>query len=285
MPQLPGARVRRGFFAVALPFLAVLSGPGAEARPQRVVSLNLCADQLLLALADPGQIASLSPLAGDLSISFLAEKAAGIPANEGTGEAILFAGADLVLSGQFGAHARIELLRRQGLEVLVMDPWRDLDDGRRQIRELAGRLGHGARGEALIGQIDAAMARARGVVPAGRSVLTYYRRGFVPSSDSLGNEILRHMGFVLYQEELGLQQGGFVRLETIVSAPPDYVLMDDIAGRSVDNGSALLSHPALARAVPPGRRLVIPGVLGICGGPSTPAMIDALAREVSAKVR
>ena len=41
------------------------SAAGALGRPQRVVSFNLCADQLVLALADPSQIAGLSPYAAD----------------------------------------------------------------------------------------------------------------------------------------------------------------------------------------------------------------------------
>jgi iron complex transport system substrate-binding protein len=265
--------------------LALKAPALAQPSPQRVVSLNLCADQLLLALADREQIASLSPLARDRSISFLAEEAAGVPVNEGKGEAILFSGADLVLTGRFGSHARRELLERQGLDVMVLDPWQSLGEGRAQIRSLARRLGHPERGEALIGEIDAALARAKDIVPRGRSVLTYYRRGWVPSSDSLVSELLRHMGFMLHQDALGLRRGGIVRLERIVASPPDYALMDDATGRSVDNGSALLVHPALIAAIPPERRLVIPGKLAICGGPATPAAIDALAAEARAKVR
>ncbi|HEX2134434.1 MAG TPA: ABC transporter substrate-binding protein [Microvirga sp.] len=262
------------------------SGPaGPRERPRRVVSLNLCTDQLLLALADRDQIASLSFLSRDPAISFLAEQAMHVPANEGKGEAILFSGADLVLAGGFGAHTKRELLERHGIEVLALDAWRNLDHGREQIRLLARRLGNAERGERMVAEIEAALARAKGIVPAGRSILVTYRRAWVPASDSLIGEILRHMGFALHQEALGLRQGGVPRLEHLVSNPPDYALMDEIVGRSVDNGSALLVHPALVEAIPHERRLSVAGKLTICGGPATPATIDALAAEVRAKVR
>ena len=103
----------------------------------RVASLNLCADQLLLALADRNQIASLSRLAADASLSFLAGKAAGIPRNEGGAEAVLFADPDLVLTGTYGQQEQVALLRRQGLAVLALGPWTSLEDGRGQIRALA----------------------------------------------------------------------------------------------------------------------------------------------------
>ena len=257
----------------------------AQERPARVASLNLCTDQLLLALADRGQIASLSRLARDASVSFLAEKAAGIPLNDGGAEAILFEKPDLVLTGTYGQQEQVALLKRQGIDVLSLGPWTSLEEGRRQIRTLARRLAHPERGEALIDQIDAALERARGMAPGGRSILVYERGGWVMASRSPLGEILVHMGFRLHQEALGLAGGGMARLEAVVTSPPDFMLVDAASSRAVDNGTALFSHPALAEAVPQSRRLAIPGRLTICGGPSTPVAIEALGAEVRAKIR
>lgn len=262
---------------------AAMSVP-ATAIPQRVVSLNLCSDQLLLALADRSQILSLSPLARDRAISYLASEAASLPVNGGRGESILFSDADLVLAGP-DSHLKRNLLERHGFPVVVLDPWRNLAHGREQIRDVSVQLGHPERGEALAAEIDASLARTRSIVPGSRSILTYYRRGWVPSSQSLVSELLEHMGFTLHQKEIGLSEGGVARLESIVASPPEYGLMDEVAGRSVDNGSALLIHPALLAAVPPDRRLMLSDRLAICGGPATPAMIDALGAEVRGRVR
>ena len=280
MLQLPRKTVAAwGYLAAAV--LAVLALP-ALALPQRVVSSNLCTDQLVLALADRSQILSLSPLARDPAISFLATDAAELPMNGGRGETIVFSGADLVFAGP-DSHLRRGLLEGQGLPVVVLDPWRDLAHGREQIRDVAARLGHPERGERLLAEIDSALDRSRSIVAPRRSILTYYRRGWIPASDSLVGELLRHMGFTLHQEAIGLARGGVARLETIVASPPDFVLMDEIAGRSIDNGSALLVHPALVAAVPPERRLAIPDKFAICGGPATPATIDALDAKVRSK--
>ncbi len=292
--QSPALVLSRGFLAAILMLAATVAvgaqargSPAAtpETRPQRVVSLNLCADQLLVALADREQILSLSPLVRDPSVSYFVERAASYPVNPGKGEAILFTGADLVFTGRWGAHATRELLVRQGLAVAPLDVWDSLDVGRAQIREVARRLGHPERGERLVAKIDAALERVHNIVPPGRSVLPLQRRGWAQSRDSVLSEILRHMGFALHQERLGLPAGGLVRLEQLVTTPPDYAVLDEGTGEAVDNGSALLVHPALARAIPRERRLQGPARLLICGGPSTPAAIDALAAEVRAKVR
>lgn len=285
MPQLRHAQFLCGALAAVPVLLFGFGAAMAQTKPQRVVSLNLCTDQLLLTLADREQIASLSPLVSDRSISYLAEQAKGLPTNAGKGEAILFGKADLVLAGSYDRHARRALLEGQGLELLTLEPWRSLDHGREQIRTLARRLGHPERGEALVHEIDDALQRAKSIVPAGRSILIYQRRGWVPAANSLMGEILRHMGFTLHQERLGLSGGGVARLERIVASPPDYMLMDEDTEQAVDNGSALLIHPALEEVVPAVRRLIVPGRYEICGGPSTPAVIDALAAEVRAKVR
>jgi len=254
------------------------------AQPRQVASLNLCTDQLLLALADHGQIASLSRLARDPEISFLAERAQGMPTNEGA-EPLLFRRPDLVLTGTYGQNDQVAILRKQGLEVLQLGPWSSLEEGRAQIRTLAARLGHPERGEALVARIDAALARTRGIVRGSRRVLVYERGGWVAATSSPLSEILAHLGFTLHQPALGLDAGGLARLEAVVMAPPDALLVDSAAQQAIDNSTALLAHPALAAAVPPERRLAVPARLTICGGPSTPAAIEALAEEARGKLR
>ena len=66
--------MRNVIFAGASVFVALSSVHAADA-PRRIVSFNQCADQLVLALADPGQIVGLSPYAADPSLSVMAEPA------------------------------------------------------------------------------------------------------------------------------------------------------------------------------------------------------------------
>lgn len=285
MLQLPLGRFLGSLLTLCAAFLPSIVAAQAQSRPQRVVSLNLCTDQLLLALADREQIVSLSPLIRDPSISFMVEEAKGLPVNGGRAEAILFSGADLVLTGTYTQQSQSALLRSQGLNVLALGPWTSLAEGREQISAVAKAVGYPERGERLVREIDAALARTKGIASRRRSVLVYDRGGWVLPALSPTNELLVHMGLVPHHEALGLPDGGLARLETIVMTPPDYLLVDEEAGRMVDNGSALFVHPALVRAVPPERRLVLLSKLSICGGPPTPAYIEALADEIRAKVR
>jgi iron complex transport system substrate-binding protein len=253
------------------------------APPQRIVSLNKCADQLLVTLVEPSRIASVSPIATD-EFSFLAERLKDLPANSGRGESILLSNADLVLAGAFESHVRRQLLARQGFEVVVLNAWTRLGEGKQQIRDLSRRLDAESAGERLIGDIDTALARSHGIAMAPRTVLVLYRRGYTPGDSTILDELVRHMGLVPYSERLGVPHGGMVSLERLVADPPDYLLMSASDRGGVDQGSTLLWHPALLAAVPPERRLYVPANLTICGGPSTPFAIEALAAEVRAKV-
>jgi iron complex transport system substrate-binding protein len=270
-----------------LAFLLLLCAPGLASAdpPRRVVSANLCADQLLLALADPEQIVSLSPLARDPSISFLHERARSFPANRGHAEDVARSRADLVLVSPFDSRHMRALLEARGVAFFAVEPWTSLADGRARIAALAERLGHPERGAALIREIEASLARARDAAPPARTALALERRGYLPGAASLIVDTARALGLVELSGEAAKGGEGFVGLERLIRLRPDVLIVSDTAGGVEDQGQAFLAHPALAAAWPPARRLEIPSRLTLCGGPSTPAMIDALAAEIRARMK
>jgi iron complex transport system substrate-binding protein len=76
----------------------LLPAVGALAQPT-VASINLCTDQLLLSIAAPEQILSLSWLSADPEESMLAAAAGRYPLNYGTAEELLRIGAEVVIAG------------------------------------------------------------------------------------------------------------------------------------------------------------------------------------------
>ena len=267
-----------------LAFVCALGLARAEA-PRRVVSANLCADQLLLALADPGQIVSLSPLARDPSISFLHQRARAFAANRGHAEDVVRAEADLVLVSPFDSRHMRALLEAKGVAFFAVAPWTSLDDGRERIAALAERLGHPERGAALIGEIEASLTRARDASPPARTALALERRGYLPGAASLIVDVARTLGLVDLSGEAARGGEGFIGLEQLIRLRPDVLIVSDTAAGVEDQGQAFLVHPALAAYYPAEKRLEVPSRLTLCGGPSTPAMIDALAAEMRAKVK
>lgn len=270
---------------IVVAVLAVAPAPRAdEAKPpRRVVSLNLCADQYLLALADRDQIAALTHFAVDPAISALHGQAAGLPLTRGSAEEVIRLDPDLVITGTYTRRQTRELLQRLGYRVVVIDAARGFDVVRRTARELADLLGHPERGERMVAALDRRLDAAGDITEADApSALYYQRRGFANGADSLVSGIMRAAGLRNLAADLGLSRTGHVDLERIVMQRPDYLIVDSLTPALEDQGTWLLGHPALLASVPAERRVALPQSLVICGGPMTVDAIDHLVRAVRA---
>jgi iron complex transport system substrate-binding protein len=282
--RLVREQVRVKFFQIVFLWLVSFSAFAASP-PQRVASLNLCADQLLMALAAQGQITTLSPLSRDAQLSHAFKAAMSFPHNEGRGEAMLLSSPDLVLVGPFEQGARRAMLNRHHIQTHVLPPWTSLAMGQSQITDLSILLGRVTEGEKLSENLKAAMERTRAIAPRPLRTLVLQKRAYTPGQTNLLDDMLRHIGLVSYASAYGLEQGGTVSLEHLVNDPPDLLLMGDSDQRMIDQGSAVLNHPALTTLFPAEKRLVLPDALTICGGPATIEALDRLAEQVREKMR
>ena len=244
--------------------------------PRRVVSFNQCGDQLVLALADPEQIAGLSPYAADPSLSAVAEKAKAYPRLDWQAESTIALQPDLVLIGQNDRPVTKHILRAQGLPLYEIALISDFDAARRQITEVAAALGHPERGERLLANLDTARARLHAAPkPPFHTALLVNRGGYTAGEHSLAAALLSEAGL---QPPPGSPPGygGYVPLEKLLMLRPDMIVLNNLP-RESDQGSYNLSHPALAALYPPTRRIVLPPRYTICGGAALVDAFDYLA--------
>ena len=153
------------FLALLLLLLPATAAAAAE-RPERIVSMNLCTDQLLMLLVDRARIASVSYLSAEPRSSVLAAQTRGLHLNHGLAEEILPLRPDLVIAGTFTTRPTVFLLRKLGYPVVDMPVANGLDDIRANIRRLAAAVGETARGDGMIADFDARLADT--VPPPGR---------------------------------------------------------------------------------------------------------------------
>lgn len=240
--------------ARALLLLAVLAAP-AHAR-QRVVSLNLCTDQMLVLLA-PEQVAGLSPLARDPALSFVAEQADRMPVTRASAEAVLRRRPDLVLAAPYGAQTTLGLLEEAGIKVVRVELPTDFSGIRAETRKLAALLGVPARGEALVAAMDAKLAALEPPAHPVRA-LVWQPRGYTSGPGSLADAVLRAAGIT------NIGTGGQVGLESLLRLHPDLLVLPAPA-QFPSLATELLDHPA-TRGIP---RRFVPPALTICAGPWT----------------
>lgn len=256
---------RRGFHfgACLLLALVLLASPAAAA--MRVVSLNLCTDQLLVLLA-PQEIAALSPLARDPALSFVARRAASLPVVRPSAEAVLRLHPDLILAGPYGAQTTVALLEAEGLAIHRITLPRTFAAIRAQTLRLAVLLGVKARGAALVGRMDATLAAIR-PPPHPLTAIAWEPRGYTDGPASLMGAILRAAGLT------NLSNGGRLGLEALLRRRPDMLVVPQ-APRFPSLATDLLQSPVLA-AIP---RRALPAALTLCAGPFTARAVAMLAR-------
>ncbi|ETD86734.1 ABC transporter substrate-binding protein [Rhodobacter capsulatus] len=273
LPIRPPARRRQRLWAAALALLSALALPAAAA-PARVVSINLCTDQLAMMLAAPGQLVSVTRLARDPAASVMAEAARAYPANRGQAEEVYLLHPDLVLAGRYTAQPTVAMLRRLGIPVAVFEPADSFADMQADIARMGALLGREPEAAAMAGAFAARLARIRAAsLPGPRPLAaTWSAQGYMSGHQSLAGEILTTAGFDSLAARMGRAQGSTLPLEALVLADPDLVVTGRI-GPGSSRAEAPLTHPALGALT--GRRAAVEDRDWICGLPS---VLDATER-------
>ncbi len=261
--------------AVLLP-MTVVSAP-----PQRVVSINVCTDQLLLDLIARERIASLSYIAADARTSAVARDVEGLHLNHGTAEEIVSLAPDLILTGPFGLRPTVAVLQRLGYSIIEIPMAEALADVERNILTLGRALGVEARAAALVAEFGRRLERLtyRGDGPRALFV-NFDANGWTTGQTGLLADIVHRAGLATPGDALGFEQASKISLETLLLLRP--ALID--LGYPWEDPPALASelrrHPALSAVMRFAERVEIPDSAWLCG---TPHSLDALERLRNAR--
>lgn len=268
-------------FLIPLLLAMPAAAMAAERPPRNIVSLNLCADQLLIALADRNQIAALTQFSHDPQMSFEAGKARLYPISKGSAEEVLALRPDLVITTPYQRSDTLALLQDRGMKRVDIKDAESITDIYANIRIVARAIGHADRGEKLIRRMGRDLDRLSTDRPGRGRVAAYYqRRGYLTGTGTLLDEMLTRLGLTNLAVKLGRPALSRVSLEEMIAAKPDFLLLESETRQVMDHGTEMLHHPALRRSVAPSRQLYLPQALTVCGGPSYLAAIAALDRMI-----
>jgi iron complex transport system substrate-binding protein len=251
-------------FAFAISLAAIGS---AEAAPSRVASLNLCTDELLLTLADPRQIVSVTHLAQQPAETPLWKQARRYRRNDGSLVSVAGLRPDLVLTMGGGARDRARIAQRLGIPTLDLPYPQSLADIETSVRTVASALGRPAAAAAW----QARMERLKRARPARQADSIWLGGG--------GRTVAAGGLAAQWMALAGLRQravtGDRVSLEQLLVSPPAMLLRSDYRSGQYSAEQRWLSHP-LARGVNRSRSLVTDGRLWTCMGPALAGEIERL---------
>jgi iron complex transport system substrate-binding protein len=260
----------RAFASLSAASLA-LAAP-ALAAPARVASLNLCTDELLLELAAPRQIASVTYLAQQPAETMLWRQARHYRSNDGSLISVAALRPDLVVTMGGGGRDRLRIAERLGIRTLDLPFAQNLGDVGENVRRLALALGRERAGAALLRRLAGLIGNA----PRGRRDAIWLGGGGRTVSAS-GLE-------AQWMALAGLRQrampGDRVSLETLLVRPPAVLLRSDYRAGQYSAGQRWLSHPA-ARWARAARTIPTDGRRWTCMGPLLIDEIYRLRRETA----
>lgn len=266
-------RVATGFALVALGCTAALA---ESAKPFRIVSLNLCIDDLVLRLARPEHIASVTWLSHDPRNSNVAELARRVGKNHGLAEEIVPLDPDLVLAGTFSTRTAVALLKRTPIRVVELGIPNSFADIRQQIGTVAKLIDETARGELLIREMDARLAaipRASGPHPRA---IVFNPNGATVGRDTLVGEVMALAGLENVAAELGIDNYGTVPLEHVVQSNVDILIVSASRDGPPSLATEILHHPVLAKISNRLKIVSMPARLWNCGGPAAVGAVEFL---------
>ena len=253
-------------FASLLAISLALAAAPAQAAPRRVASLNLCTDELVLLLAAPGQIVSVTHLAQQEAETPLWLRASRYARNDGSLLSVVAMRPDLVVTMGGGGRDRLRIAERMGIPTVDLPFAQSLPDVVEGIRRVAAALGRPEAGTALLRRIDAVM---RSAPVARRDTIWLGGGGRTVSATGLEAQWMALAG--MRQRAM---QGDRVPLETLLVRPPAILLRSDYRQGQYSSGQRWLAHP-LALHARAGRTIPTDGRRWTCMGP---LMIDEIYR-------
>lgn len=212
----------------------------------RAASINLCTDQLLLSVADPDQVLTVSWLSADPEESLLAERASSYPLNYGSAEELLRLSPDVIVAGTLTSPFTRKLLENLGLNVVEIAPADSIADIARNLRQVAAAIDRTEQGERLIGEMSARAAAIRSRRPDRRVAAIVLRPGgFTVGANSLADDLMRLAGIGNIAAEGGLDRWGSLSIEALVASRPELLLHTGYRRDQASLANGVFDHPAL----------------------------------------
>ncbi len=255
--------------------------PSPEAlpdHPQRIVSLDYCADQYVLKLADRDQIVAISPDALK-DFSYMREAAVGLPAVRPIVEDVLTQEPDLVVRSFGGGPNITAFLQRAGVPVLQVG-WASSVDSEEissipsVVQQMADGLGHPDRGEELVNEFRARLNTIR-TRPNNDEALYMTPGGVTTGPGSLVHDMLTAAGLQNFQTRPGWAS---LPLERLAYEKPDLVAAAFFeAMMNQPNMWSASRHPVARAQLSNPNTVPLQGAWTACGGWFILDAIEALA--------
>jgi len=263
--------MRAAAVAAAVAAAGCVAAPETDNGRLRVMSLDGCADQYVLAMLPDAELA-LSPRADDAD-SYFAEQARGRRRVRPGLEAAVGFRPDVVVR-QWGGDARLlAALERRGVRVVDIGDASSLGDVRANVLRVAAELGKPEVGTRLAAGMDARLADAGRRVGPREPALYLTASGWTSGPGTLVDAVMTAGGLENATKAPGF---GAVGLEALALNPPGRFVLS-FFDRPGSDRHGVGRHEVVRRAVSAADAKVIPAALLSCPGWFTAEAVEIVA--------
>jgi len=204
-----------------------------SSKPERIVSVTLMTDEILLALVDKSKLVGITSLSADPGISNVAAEVIDIP-NKLTlnVETIILLNPDLVFLANWSDAGKVKQLRDAGLKVLQFKSHTKVSEIEAMILTIAKAVGETDKGESLINWINGKLTNVEkkvSLIPKGKklTVMDYGTWGSSFGKGSSWDEIIKLAGLKNAVADFKSDQWGNVPIskEKLVEIDPDILIL------------------------------------------------------------
>ena len=271
------------FFVFALNAQAVEVEPaGAGTRvpnPQKIVSVNLCTDELLLQLVGTERVAALTKFSADPEVSTVAFQTKVVKKIQGGIEDVQACSPDLLVGGRFSHKETLRFFERSGIPVLTFGLPKHFEDIYTDIHKLAGAVGETGKGDQLVERMQSDLAALKQSLGPKKKAFFFQSGGFVPGSGTFENAIMEAAGLENLAASMGIRDYGSLSLEKLIEMKPDVLIFASDQKKRPTVRGEVLSHPAIRKALPHVKTVTLPSAILNCGSPASVEAVRILVKE------
>lgn len=216
-------------------------------QPQRIVSLTLATDEILLAICPPQHIAAISTMADDSNYSNIITNK--IPNKTTTNiEHILGFKPDLVFVASYSQAEMIELLQKTNTSVFRFTNFNSIEDIKKNIKTVGFAIGEVNKANVIIAQMEAEIKNIQANIPNVKppTIMSYSLGNYTAGSNTTFNDMTKLVGAINIVAKQGIKHHTKINNEYILAWQPDFIISHAHKDQFALVKQQMLENPAIA---------------------------------------
>ncbi|MCV6639521.1 ABC transporter substrate-binding protein [Candidatus Albibeggiatoa sp. nov. NOAA] len=253
--------------------LFFLLNAAVQASPaQKIISLNLCADILLLLLSDESKTLSITYLSKDMQPYITIPQTTQF--NRGLVEEVTVFQPDIVFAHTFTSSLTLQFLEQLGHTVIKLNTAQTLEDIYANINQVGDAIHRKEQARQLIQQMQADLQQLPKLNQ--QRVLVFYPNGFTVGQQTLADNVLSYLQLHNIADEIGIQFWGKTSLEHILKHQPELIILSRYHTNNAALATHLLKHSVLQKMP----HIELDNRLWQCGNPFTVKAMQHISEAI-----